>query len=59
MLFVSLVKNFGTFQTAKSLREFLEIANNMNYIDNSEILVAEMLQLARLFHRWEAGFYDC
>jgi len=30
----------------------------MNNINNSDILVAEMLQLPRLFHRWEAGFYD-
>lgn len=58
MFFVSLVKDFSTSQTAKSLTEFLEITTNMNNIDKSDILVAEMLQLPRSFHRWEARFYD-
>lgn len=58
MSFASLRKDFGTSQTAKSLTEFLEIITHMNNIDSSDILVAEMLQLPRLFHKWEAGFYD-
>lgn len=51
MFFVSLVKDFGTSQTTKSLTEFLEITANMNNIVNSDILVAEMLQLPGLFHK--------